>query len=147
MSFEAYWGYLIIACLMLLLEVLAPALLGIFLAIASVVVALICYVMPDLDLAWQLCWYAVLSLLSFISWFYWGRHLIKKEKNDSASYLNNRAYHLLNRTIVLQSPITNGIGSEFIDGSRWSLKGDDLPQGTAVKIIDVDNMYLVVEKV
>lgn len=141
-----FWNYLVLGGVLLALELVTTALLALFLASAAFALALLVYIFPDLSFMWQLCLYSLLSLISvWLWWIYHRRH--PPQKTDSASLLNNRAIALIGREITVDQAVLHHRARLYIDDSLWTIQGQDFAQGDTVKIIDVKEGILLVQKV
>jgi inner membrane protein len=136
-----YWIWWVIAGLLLILELLAPGIFFIWLAVAAGLTGLADMVF---DLAWQaeLLLFAVFSLVSVIAGrkVYRGRN-VEPEDNP---YLNRRQHGYVGRSFKLDQPIANGRGKLTIDDTIWEVEGPDLAAGSLVRVTDVSGMRLVV---
>jgi membrane protein implicated in regulation of membrane protease activity len=54
---------------------------------------------------------------------------------------------MINKTITLQEPITNGQARVKIGDGHWTVTGPDLPTGSKIKVVEVSGNSLVVELV
>ena len=135
------WVWWIIAGVLLMLELTAPGVFFIWLAIPAAVVGL-------LDLLFHLSWqiellvFAVLSLVSVYGGrrFLAARFVFESEKPS----LNRRMLDYIGRSYILDQPITEGRGRLSIDGTQWDVAGEDAPKGARVKVTAVDGMKLTV---
>lgn len=141
-----FWNWLILTCLFLVMEVFSVSFFFIFWAMAAAVLALITWLMPQLSLPAQALWFAILSVISISLWWLLARRW-QRDKNDTAMMLNSRSKQLIGRQFVLQTPIAGGQGRLQIDDSIWSVRGEDMPAGTTVVIVNADSMELDVARV
>ncbi len=71
-----------------------------------------------------------------------------KFQNKEPKFLvNNMKKAMINKTITLQEPITNGQARVKIGDGHWTVTGPDLPIGSKVKVVEVSGNSLVVELV
>lgn len=69
-----------------------------------------------------------------------------KFQNKEPKFLvNNMKKAMINKTITLQEPITNGQARVKIGDGHWTVTGPDLPTGSKVKVVEVSGNSLVVE--
>ncbi len=146
--FFDYWGWLSIAAILFIFEIFASTgYFLIFIGASSVLVALIVYIFPGISHNFQFFIFSFLSIVLVALWWYFLKSkkiMCKKEKNIS---LNERGCNLIGRECVLQSPILHGKGTININGSIWKVIGNDLPVGTAVKIVEQRGIKFVVEPI
>jgi len=137
-----FWHWWILAGLLLILELTAPAFFFLWLGIAAVAVGLILLVFPSIPLETQLVLFAVASIASVLAWRkYREVHpLITDQPN-----LNRRGQQYIGRVFSLSAPITNGVGKVTVDDSTWKVKGPDLPAGTHIKVTGIDGVVFKVK--
>jgi hypothetical protein len=71
-----------------------------------------------------------------------------KFQNKEPKFLvNNMKKAMINKTITLQEPITNGQARVKIGDGHWTVTGPDLPTGSKIKVVEVSGNSLVVELV
>lgn len=140
-----FWNWLILACIFLVLETLSASFFFIFWAMAAILLAIVTWLMPNVPLAWQALCFSILSIISIGIWWKVTRQW-QNNKNDDASLLNHRGKQLIGRQFMLQSPIIGGFGRLQIDDSLWTIRGEDMPSGTVIIIVDVKSMELVVSQ-
>ncbi|MCB1377238.1 MAG: NfeD family protein [Alphaproteobacteria bacterium] len=137
-----HWLWWVLVGVLLILELMAPGVFFIWLAIAAAGVALIDGLV---DLSWQyeLLLFAILSLVSVFA----GRALLKRRQDhDSDSpHLNKRMQGYVGRRITLDEPISDGRGRVTIEGTVWEVLGADAPKGTHVRVTGTDGLRLTVE--
>jgi membrane protein implicated in regulation of membrane protease activity len=136
------WVWWILAGLFLIIELLAPGVFFVWLALAASVVGAISFVH---DFIWQIdiALFAALSLVFVIvvrPW-YAQRNAVSSDRPN----LNQRIYDYVGRTYVLDEAITNGTGKIRIDDTLWDALGPDIAKGTRVKVIGVEGLRLRVE--
>lgn len=141
--FLGYWIWWVIAGLLLILELTAPGIFFIWLAIAAGLTGLADVI---LDLSWQaeLLVFAGLSLVSVFA----GRSIYRgrSAEPEDNPYLNRRQLSYVGRSFRLEEPIANGRGKLTIEDTIWDVEGPDLAQGTLVKVTGVSGMRLTVTK-
>ena len=137
-----HWVWWVAAGVLLILELMAPGVFFIWLAIAAAVTGLVDVVF---DLSWQfeLLLFAVASAVSV----YGGRGLVKRESQADVEHphLNRRNLGYVGRSFTLEEAIVDGRGKLNIEGTLWEIAGPDLPAGKRVKVTGTDGMKLVVE--
>ena len=137
-----FWHWWILAGLLLILELTAPAFFFLWLGIAAAAVGLILLVFPSIDLETQLVLFSIASVVSVLAWrkYRETRPLITDQPN-----LNRRGHQYIGRIFSLKDPITNGVGKVTVDDSTWRVKGPDLPAGTHIKVTGVEGVIFKVE--
>lgn len=141
-----FWNWLILMCLFLIMEVFSFSFFFIFWAMAAAALAAVTWFSPNLALPWQALWFALFSVLSIGLWWCLAKNW-QQDKEDAASRLNNRGKQLLGRQFVLQTPIINGAAHLQIDDSLWVVRGENMPAGTTVVVVQVNSMELDVVRV
>ena len=134
-----WWGWYLGGLVLMILEVLAPGIWFIWLGLGALITGGLTHVAGGF--AWQAQW-LVFILASGCAVFA-GRRLLKRSGGDNT--LNQRLRLYLNRTAVLENPITQGRGKIRLDGTLWSVQGPDCPAGTVVRVTGLDGTQLVVE--
>jgi membrane protein implicated in regulation of membrane protease activity len=137
-----FWHWWILAGLLLILELTAPAFFFLWVGIAAAAVGLILLVFPSIPLETQLVLFGIASIVSVIAWrkYRESRPLTTDQPN-----LNRRGYQYVGRVFSLNSPIVNGVGKVTVDDSTWKVKGPDLPAGTPIKVTGVEGVIFKVE--
>jgi inner membrane protein len=136
------WVWWILGGIFLIIELLAPGVFFIWLALAAAVVGAISFIH---DFAWQIdiALFAALSVVFvlLVRPWYAQRSAVSSDRPN----LNQRLYDYVGRTYVLEQPISNGIGKIRIDDTLWDALGPDLAKGGRVKVIAVEGLRLKVE--
>lgn len=138
-----YWQWFAFALVLIILESLGAGGLLVALSLAAASVGLI---ILFFNVVWQLQW-ILFSVFSVACTFFWWRIWQKDYLNTPLSMLNQPIQGLMNREVTLEEPIVNGRGRILINGVYWTVSGKDLPKGSKVKIVSVDNDILVVKLV
>ncbi len=137
-----FWHWWMLAGLLLILELIAPAFFFLWLAIAAAAVGLIMLVFPSIPLETQL---VLFSIASIVSVFAWRKYRESRPLKTDQPNLNRRGHQYIGRVFTLSNPITNGEGKVTVDDSTWRVKGPDLPAGTSIKVVGVDGVIFTVE--
>jgi membrane protein implicated in regulation of membrane protease activity len=137
-----FWHWWILAGILLILELTAPAFFFLWLGIAAAAVGLILLVFPSIDLETQLILFAITSIVAVLAW---RRYRESRPKTTDQPNLNRRGQQYIGRVFSLTSPITNGVGKVTVDDSTWKVKGPDLPEGTHIKVTGVDGVVFKVD--
>ena len=137
-----FWHWLILAGLLLILELTAPAFLFLWLGIAAAAVGLILLVFPSIGLEIQLVLFGITSIVAVLAWRkYRESHPVVSDQPN----LNRRGHQYIGRVFSLDAPISNGVGKVTVDDSTWKVKGPDLPAGTHIKVIGVEGVVFKVD--
>lgn len=139
--FLGYWIWWVMAGMLLILELLAPGIFFIWLAVAAALTGL-----ADLlfGMSWQieLLVFAALSVASVLA----GRIVYRGRNVEPADnpFLNRRQHGYIGRSFTLAEPIANGRGKLTIEDTIWEIEGPDLQSGALVTVASVSGMHLVV---
>ena len=137
-----FWHWWILAGLLLILELTAPAFFFLWLGIAAAAVGLILMVFPSMALETQLVLFGLASIFAVLAW---RKYRETRPVSTDQPNLNRRGHQYIGRVFSLTKPITNGVGKVTVDDSTWRVKGPDLPAGTSVKVTDVEGVVFRVE--
>lgn len=139
-----FWHWWILAGLILILELTAPAFFFLWLGIAAAAVGMILLVFPGISIETQLVLFGIASIVAVLAWrkYRESRPLTTDQPN-----LNRRGHQYIGRTFSLDEPITNGVGKVTVDDSTWKVKGPDMPAGTHIRVTGVDGTVFTVEGV
>lgn len=137
-----HWTWLVIALVLAVLELIAPGVFFLWMAIAAALTAGLAFLTPDLGWTTHLAAFAVLSVL--VTWA--GKRYVKQNQTPSENdMLNKRGQQMIGKEVNLIDPIINGEGRVKIGDSPWRVYGPDLPKGTRVRIKAVDGARIEVE--
>src|SRR5262249_1155813 len=125
------------------IEMLTPGFFFIWLGGAALILGLITLVISGMSWEVQLILFAVLSAISVLAWYKFGR---KIAIGTDDAHLNRRGDSLVGRTAAPCEPIVHGRGRVKIDDSVWSAEGDDAPGGSKVLVTGVRGAVLMVER-
>ena len=135
------WHWLLLGVLLIISELLSPAAVFIWLAVAAGLVGLILVAFPQIDWLLQLLLFAGLSLLSLVV----GRRFFKHHPiATDRPNLNRRGHQYVGRVFTLDAPIVNGGGRIKVDDTTWKISGADCPEGTRITVTGVDGVILTV---
>lgn len=139
-----FWHWWILAGLLLILELTAPAFFFLWLGIAAAAVGMILLVFPGLPLESQLVLFGVTSVAAV---FAWRRYREARPTVTDQPNLNRRGHQYIGRVFTLMEPIKNGEGKVTVDDSTWRVKGPDSTAGTTVRVTGIDGVIFIVEPV
>ncbi len=139
-----FWHWWILAGILLILELTAPAFFFLWLGIAAAAVGLILLAFPAIPLETQLLLFAIASVVAVVAWrkYREARPIVTDQPN-----LNRRGHQYIGRTFPLNEPIENGVGKVRVDDSTWRVTGPDLPVGTSIRVTGIDGVILTVEPI
>ncbi|WP_146908576.1 NfeD family protein [Arenimonas daejeonensis] len=132
-----------LALLLMAAETLAPGVFLLWLGFAAAAVFAILLVVP-LPPVWQAVAFIVLAFLSIAVYM---KYFRGQEKESDQPLLNRRGEQLVGQVFVLEQAIVDGRGRLKIGDAFWVAEGEDLPQGTRVRVVSVQNMSLQVRAV
>ncbi len=139
--FLGSWVWWVIAGLLLFLELMAPGVFFIWLAIAAGLTGL---ADTMFDLPWQAeaLLFAAAALVSVLV----GRAVLKRRASSDSDHphLNQRQRAFIGKSFTLKEPIRDGRGKLVIDDTVWDVMGPDAPAGSHVKVTGTDGMRLMV---
>ncbi|MEM1159435.1 MAG: NfeD family protein [Pseudomonadota bacterium] len=142
------WWWVAGAFALGIVEVLTFSFFLIWPGLAALSVAAVLWMFPETSGAGQLVWFAVLSVVyTFI-----GRRMVMSRPTPAEqSGLNNRALHMVGRTLELADDLTPGAVSTFeIDGIRWRGRLEEgaatARAGQTVQVTDTDGMLLLLAR-
>ncbi len=140
-----FWHWLVLGGVLLMVEVLVSGFFFLWLAAAAAVVGLTLWLAyPAMGWEAQVLLFAVVSVVSIVAFRRYQR--AHPPRSDQPT-LNRRGEQYLGRTFTLTRPIVNGTGELQVDDTSWRVRGEDLPAGTKVRVIDVEGVILIVAPV
>jgi membrane protein implicated in regulation of membrane protease activity len=142
LPFLGNWAWWVLACILLILELLAPGVFLIWLGFAAAVVGIL---ELFIDMPWQLE-IAIFGVLSIVLVLVARPWVLKRQSIDTDQpNLNRRIMDYVGRSFVLEKPIVNGRGAIRIDDTMWDVLGPDQNKGTWVKVTGVQGTRLTVK--
>ncbi len=137
-----FWHWWMAAVALVIIEMLAPTFFALWMAVAAFITGVALFFVPDMEWEYQVFFFAVLSILSIITWrYYYSKNPIETDE----PLLNRRGEQYVGRVITLKDPIVDGQGKVKVDDSTWKIQGNDCPAGTKIKIISLNNVVFSVE--
>lgn len=139
--------WLILGIALIVVEMLSGTFFFLFLGIGALLVALLTWSMGIGAVAQGLCFGAA-AVVAAMAWY-----RLRPNPDDSieqlagAKDLNNRLARFVGREAVLEQDMRNGEGRVRLDDSYWTVRGEDLPAGTRVRVTAVEGMTLRVQDV
>lgn len=137
------WHWWVLAIALVALEVtLSGAYFFLWLAGSAAVTGFLAAI-PGVPWQAQLAAFAVMALVSLFLW----RRFKPSESETDQPALNQRAHRYIGGRFTLNEPIVNGVGKLIVADTTWKITGEDLPEGTQVKVTDVEGVALRVEPI
>ena len=137
-----FWHWWMLAALLIAIEVIAPSTVLLWPGVAAVVVGLVLAAGADLGWEPQVLLFAVLSVVSLISWRLYAKSRPTLTEDPG---LNRRGQRYIGRTFTLMHPIDDNQGKLQVDGIIWKIEGENLDAGNRVKVVGIDGTVLKVE--
>lgn len=139
-----YWHWWVLGVVLIILEIISPAVFFLWMGISAGVVGLLVLLFPSMGWEFQMLLFAAFSVVSIVFW----RNYLKKHPTESDQpKLNRRGEQYVGRLFTLEEPVVNGFGKIRVDDSTWKIAGDDCLEGTKVQVTGVDGVVLKVEEV
>ncbi len=141
------WLWWIIGLALLILEIILPGVFMLWFGIAAIIVGTISLTVGE-SVLWpwqaQVITFAVLSLVSAIIGrkYFYSTHPDTDQPN-----LNERGAQMIGRISTLSDPLENGAGRVKLGDTIWRVVGPDLPAGSKVKVVEIEDGTLRVEGV
>ena len=138
---DAHWWWLLAAALLGILEIFAPGIFLIWIAVAAGITGIIAALLP-IALPFELAIFGLLAMAAVYS----GRRYY--ERNPVASddpMLNDRTARLIGQSVTVVTAIEDGEGRVKVGDSVWTATGPDAPAGTRMRVTGADGNCLRVE--
>lgn len=135
------WSWIVGGMVLLAIELVLPGGIIVWLGVAAIAVGLITLVQP-FDWPWQWLLFGLLSIGCLVAWLQYSRR--NRNLTSDRPFLNQRADGFVGRETVLIEPIQQGIGRIALGDTVWRVSGDDMPEGTPVRIAGHDGALLAV---
>ncbi|MEM7225209.1 MAG: NfeD family protein [Pseudomonadota bacterium] len=138
-----FWHWWVAAVIFLIIEILAPGVAFLWLAVSAGVTGVVALLFPEMSWQVQFTIWGILSVATVTA----SRFILKRnpiETDDTT--LNKRGSQYLGRKFTLQEPIVNGQGKLKVDDTIWKVEADeDLPAGCTVEVeaIEVTTLKVV----
>lgn len=140
---DHYWIWIALGLALAVLELLAPGVYLIWLAVAALATGALAFVLP---FGWPLEIVSFVSL-SLIAVYSARRYLNDKPIVSSDPLLNQRGGRMVGETALVVQPIESGSGRVRLGDSEWIARGPDTPAGQRVRISGNDGAILLVEPI
>ncbi len=141
-QFGYYWFWFGLSMVLLVVEAVHGRFLFLPASVAAVVVGILSNFYPYVAFPIQILFFVVAS-----GSFIWMTRSFLNERaakmQQQQKILEQRSY--VGQTLTLVSPIENGRATQDLNGMVWTLRGQDSPAGTQVKVVDMGEGWLKVE--
>ncbi len=137
------WGWIALGVAFILIEVLLFSAVFIWFGSSAIITGLLTMA---IGMSWQtqIAVFSVLALASLAGFKFLRGNEDSRERTDGYQ-LNKRATHYIGKSVEVSNEIKNGRGRVYVGDTSWKASGPDCPEGTKVKVVDVDGDRLVVE--
>ncbi|MFZ5756999.1 MAG: NfeD family protein [Pseudomonadota bacterium] len=138
-----YWHWLILGVLLLVAELAAAgSSFMMWIGFAALATGVLAFLLP---IGWpvELVLFAVFSVLSVWLW----KKYVKEAPAPDAPILNRRGAEHVGKVVRLEEAIVGGSGRIRIDDTLWTVRGDDAPAGSKVRIRAQDGNLFDVDPV
>jgi hypothetical protein len=138
-----FWHWWIAGIVLMIVEVAAPGAFFLWMGISAFVTGLVLLVLPSMGWEYQFLVFALFTVVSIIAW---RRYLKSRPIATDRPGLNRRGEQYIGREFTLAEPIVNGVGKVRISDTSWKIEGQDLPEGSKIKVTGTHGTVLKVEK-
>ena len=139
-----FWHWWVIGAALLGIEIVTGTFALLWMAVSAGVVGIVLFFFPGLAWEGQFLFFAVFAVVFAIGWHQYQKHRGPIETDQPS--LNRRGTQYIDRTFTLDAAIENGQGKLRIDDTIWKIDGEDLPEGTKVRVTGVDGTHLKIER-
>ena len=138
-----FWHWWVLGAVLIAIEVFASSSVFLWPAVAAAIVGFALLALEGMGWQYQALLFAALSVISIVGWRAYAR--TRPIESDDPT-LNRRAEKHVGRVVTLKEPIVDGRGRIMIDGISWTVKGEDMEAGCAIKVVAADGALLMVER-
>ena len=139
-----FWHWWVAAVIFLIIEILAPGVAFLWLAVSAGVTGILVLIFPSMVWQIQFMIWGILSVGTVTA----SKFVLKRnpiETDDTT--LNRRGSQYIGRKFTLEEPIVNGQGKLRVDDTIWKVEADeDLPAGCTVQVESIEVTTLKVVK-
>lgn len=142
----APWHWLVLAMVLLALELAGTGGFLLWVGIAAAITAALLWLLPDMSVAAQLAWFAVMAVVSAFAWW---QYLRSRKPDPHSLKLNRRAEQFVGQRGVITEAVVAGRGRARIGDTTWIVEASEsLQVGDNVEVVDViDDLIFRVERV
>ncbi|MGV6851458.1 MAG: NfeD family protein [bacterium] len=137
----SWWHWLIAALVFFILEIMMPAILFLWFGIAAFVVGMLVLVFSGIPWEVQLTGFSLLGVASAVGWRIYQKN--NPTETDQPE-LNQRGQQYIGEILEVVKAIKNGTGRARVGDSIWKVEGPDMPEGSSVKVVAVEDTTLIV---
>ena len=137
-----FWYWWVAAIMLIVVEIFAPGTVALWMAVSASAVGLLLLAFPEVTWQTQFLVFAILSVATVIGW---RAYQLRYPTVSDQPTLNRRGEQYVGRVFTLSEAIVNGSGKIHVDDTMWKVVGQDLPEGTKVRVTGVDGTLLTVE--
>lgn len=129
----APWHWLVLAMLLLALELAGTGGFLLWVGVAAAITAVLLWLLPDMSVATQLAWFAVLAVVSAFGWW---QYLRSRKPNPHSLKLNRRAEQFIGQRGVVTEAVVAGRGRARIGDTTWIIESADaLALGDNIRVV------------
>jgi inner membrane protein len=133
----------ILALLLIAGELLVPGYFLLWIGLAAAAMGVLLWLVPGMGLLAQAIVFGLLAFAACLAYARWLRPKLERRVPGSER-LNRRAEQMIGQRYELIEAIVNGRGKARVGDGQWLVSGPDLPVGSTVEVIAVDNGTLQV---
>ena len=133
----------ILALLLIAGELLVPGYFLLWIGLAAAAMGVLLWIVPTMGLLAQAIVFGLLAFAACLAYARWLRPKLERRVPGSER-LNRRAEQMIGQRYELIEAIVNGRGKARVGDGQWLVSGPDLPVGSTVEVIAVDNGTLQV---
>jgi len=138
--------WFVLGLAMFLMELAGPGLVFFFFGVGAWIVAFLCFLF-NISVNAQLALFMVTSVLTLVLFRKWLKGAFYGHVSDRQNIENDLEEFVGHRAVVDEEIVPGQIGKVEFKGTRWDAEADEhLSMGTAVTIIEKDNLTLKVKR-
>lgn len=142
-----FYHWILFGLVLLVAEVFVGGSFMMWMGFSAILVGLLLLLLPlagiHMDWEWQLIIFGGGALVALYLW----RRYVTEEPQTEAPGLNQRGSDLVGRVVPLKDAIHHGTGIVVIHDTHWKVSGPDLPAGTMVKLLALNDQVFTVTPV
>lgn len=142
-----YHHWILLGLLLLVLEVFVGGSLLMWNGLSAICVGILVLLLPLFGIypGWemQLTMFGVGGLAALYAW----RRYVRDPVAADAPALNRRGASHVGEVVKLDEAIENGTGYIHLDDTRWTVRGPDLPTGSRIRLVALNDMVFQAEPV
>jgi len=142
-QFGFHWFWFGLGTILLVIEAMHGKFMFMAASLAAIAVGILSHLFPYVAFPIQILFFGVAAAV-----FIWMSRIYLRERADKVQQqqelLTQRKY--VGRELTLVSPIEKNHATQDVDGMVWTLHGEDLPAGSRVKVVDMGEGWLRVER-